>query len=266
MRIRQGLSCFILLFSIPLTTPAVAQLFTDDIARELARENESQIESIKSLLRELNQNLEKVRQQSTLLTQKNQALEENLRSIGGMIEELQQQLSAAGSKKSEEAYVVRLKQEKQLNELQAQLTTVAAELTNLKKNIAEISGFVSLPPEEKIYASAYAEYQSNNLLQAVDGFNRVLKYYPFGQFSANSLYWLGQAHLALQNYAAAQENADHLLANHADSERAPAAMLIKAKALQGLEMHEEAQQQLRTLIERFPISLAADSARQLLAQ
>lgn len=261
---------FLFFFLCAAAAPAGhAQLFADDTARKQAGENSAEIENIKILLRDMNDSLlqlRQMRQQVPLLTQKNQSLEAQVRALHGQVEELQQQLAAATRQNSTREQAAAAQQTQQIAALEQQLAEARAQLERVDRHLADISQFVTLPPEDELYAAAAAEYQKGNLVKAIAAFHRVLAFYPDGQFSANCHYWLGQAYLSQQNYADAGKHAQALLASAQPSDKAPAAMLILAQALDGLGSADEAQAQLRALIQQHPTSLAADSARQLLAQ
>lgn len=253
----------------PAVPTAWGQIFADEEARAQGVKNQDDIAAITSLLRELDakiKRLEQARTQTAALTQKTQQLETQLRTLNGKAEELAQLIKVSKRERNAALSAQRNKQEKHLADLHTALAAAQAQIAALQENLKELSSFVELPPEETLYASAYAEYQRNDLQAAITGFNRVLRYYPQGQFAANCLYWLGQAHLAQEDFAAARNNAETLITRYPRGDRRADAMLIRARALSGLGDAQQAMLQLQALISEYPTSLAADSARQLLAQ
>lgn len=255
----RGAVGLVLLCWVCIAPAAQAQLFADDAARELARKNEEAIATMQALLRELNADIENARQQNSALTQKNQNLEAQVRGLNGQIEELQRQLSVSRNENAAEQRAQLVMQEKKIAELENAVV-------HLQTRLSEMSQFITVPPEDKLYGEAYAAYQQGDYANAIIGFNRVLDFYPSGQFSANCRYWLGQAYLTQRDYVAASENAQKLLDDYPQSDKTPEALLILAKSYQGMELIDEMQRQLQVLIDRYPTSLAADSARQLLVQ
>ncbi len=260
--IRRGLFCLFFIFAAPLSL-AQAQLFTDDAARQKTRENSADITSIKNVLRDLNEKLDKMRQQNALLTQKNQNLETQLRQINGQLEEIQQQVTRGSDKSTTLLQAENVQLNKKVTELTQQLTDTTA---NLQRQINEMSQFMILPTEDELYTKASALFRAQDYTGAIEGFMRVLQHYPDGTFSASCRYWLGQAHLAQGNYADARDHVQFLIDSYPLSDKVPDSLLILAQSYRGLEQEETAQLQLQKLLEDYPTSLAADSARQLLAQ
>ena len=246
---------------------AEAQLFADETARKQAVRNSNEIESIKSLLRELNssvQILEKARDQSIILTQKSQAMEQQVRRLGGRLEELERQLATTAKTQETDERTRRIALEKTLAETKDELAATQVQINLLQTQLQDALAFITLPPENELYDTAYVAYQNNEFTKAAEGFNRVLFYYPEGNFGIKCRYWLAQIYLKQQDYAAARENADILLTRYEESDLTPATLLILADALTGLGLDAEAENQLRKLITTYPTSLAADSARQQL--
>lgn len=250
-----------------VAAPAGAQLFTDGTAREQAEKNSSEIENIKNLLRDLNSSintLEKAREQFIVLTQKNQTMTQQVRQLGGRLEELERQLATTIQAQETGARTRRITLEKTLAETRDDLDAAQAQITIIQNQLQDALAFITLPPENELYDIAYSDYQNNALSKAAEGFNRVLFYYPEGEFSIKCRYWLAQIYLQQKNYAAARENADILITRYEKNDLTAEALLILAEALSGLGFDAEAENQLRKLITNYPTSLAADSARQRL--
>lgn len=263
----RGLACLLFVASF---APAVrAQLFADEAARNAAGKNTEDVATLKALTRNMNAKLETLESQlaeargrNASLAQKNQQLETRVRALNGSVEELRALVDRTGS----DGQVAARQQEIRVERLETSVETLVGEVGRMGKEFADMRQFVTLPPEEEIYAAAYDAYLRDNMKAAIAGFLRVLKHYPSGKFGANCRYYLGQATLKQGEYDAARTHAQALLTDYPSSDKTPAAMLILAQAYLGLERGEEYEAQLNRLIEQHPTSLAADDARQRLAR
>lgn len=248
----------LLLLAFSLSGAAQAQLLNNDKeARGAARLNAEKIENITGLIRdlgeqnrELREQLSTIRKQLTSLSQQQQQLQQQLRESRGEMEEMRQS--------SEQQ---RAEMEKYLNNPQ-----IAAKISALTEKIANLEQYITLPPEQDLYNAAFDKLQKEMYEQAIAGFGNMIDLYPQGQFSVNARYWISKARLALGEYEQAQSEAETLMAEYPDNGRQAETLLIIAAAMRGLGRDKEARAQLSVLLEQFPTSLAADEARQLLAQ
>lgn len=258
---------------------ALAQLFSDDAAREQTRKNYEEIETIKNLLRDLNQSviqLEKARQQAAVLAQKNQEMEAQIGQLNGKLQETEKALRDVNSNKDAQhnqqkiaiddlnLLIADLRQ--QIDEFKASHDELKLSQDELKVALEEISEFVTLPSEHEIYTAAYGAYHGGDISGAIVSFRKLLNFYPEGQFAPNAYYWLSEAYLLEGNYTAAYDNAAVAINAYRDSDRRPATMLVLARALESLGDSEQARLKLEEIISEYPTSLAADTARQLLAR
>jgi len=255
---------------------AQAQLFSDDAARRQASQNSEELETIKTLLRELrgdsesfSASINSLRAQNAALIQTNQTLQTRLREMVGRLEEMERQVQEAGSAGAAEVRAAAVRQGLRVEELERRLEAAEGEIANLRQEIKdqgnvlnEFSAFVTIPAEEEMYAAATDNFLAGEMQAAIDGFERILKLHPNGQFGANCRYYLGQAHLKLGNFDAARDQAQTLLNDYPNAAQTPDALLLVAMAYEGMGLAEQYEAQLRYLISEHPTSLAADQARQ----
>lgn len=249
--VRASVALAALLFAVFFPPSALAQLFGDDAARDLAGRNAAKLEDLARIV-------ENMRGQLGEMTQKQQAIDRHLRDLAGQMEE--SAAAVAGGNREE------------LKALEASLSRAAAErgklaedFAALRQQFAEVNKFVDLPPEQEFYESAFADYRSEKYAAAVEGFQQALKYYPEGKFNASARYWMSRSFLALDEYDSAAEAARQLIELQKDGDKAPEAMLTLAQAQRGLGQEEESRATLEALLAAHPTTLAADKAREMLS-
>ena len=286
---RGALVCVAAMFAV---AAAQAQIFSDDEARAAAAENTKKIATLGRVMNNL-------RTQLASMLQQQQVLEQDLRELSGQLEKVSGQLekaattiqSAKGLRESvdkigEQQNVVaqevsgitaqisliseRLLQDDvrdmdgQLHDMDGQLIALSIKLSSLGEQMSELVDIVDIPSENDMYGVAFSTYQRRDYPTAINGFQKVVRYYPQGAFALNARYWMAQALLANGDYAEAEKTATEIINNHADSDKVPETLLALARAQQGLEKAEAWVETLNRLIENYPTSLAADKARQML--
>ena len=279
--------------------PAHAQLFSDDAARELAAKNAAEVADLKRALAQVHQNAEKalaetqaVRRQFAAAQTKIQALESRNRALQGALDEARHAADGAQNAATAAAETAR----RLLEELRARATVMAdleselsrlsalalareardaerdarlaeqAELTALlTRDLRELGQYADVPDEREIYEAASAQFQKRDYESALADFRRVLRYYPEGRFAEGARYWEAASLYFLGRHRDAARAARALTGANPNSDKRPDAELILARALNALGEAAEARVILEGVIEQDPASLAADKARQLLA-
>ena len=279
--------------------PAAAQLFSDDAARELAAKNAAEVADLKRALAQVNQNAEKalteaaaVRRQFAASQTKVQELEARNRTLQGSLDEARHAAESAQSAATTAAETAR----QLLEELRAQsarMATMRAEITRLAaaaraletralerdaqlaeqaelaaaltREIAELGQFASVPDERELYEGASALFQRREYEDALAAFRRVLRHYPEGRFAEAARYWEAAALHFLERHEESAQSARGLIEANPNSDKRADAELILARAVNALGDAAQARGLLEGIIESDPASLAADKARQLLA-
>ena len=267
---------------------ARAQLFADESAREeikkLRADVDANLDAMRNLLRQLGDmrdQFESQRQQISAQQQKLQAFEEQTRELRGQVDEIDHLAKNPPKDKtgSKNAAAVRalkaeiaLAQESQ-ESLRAEADARLAEIDELRgdfarvrETIGDINARLPTPNEQDLYDAAFGLHQTGDYAAAILEFERLRRFFPQGRFASNAAYWIANAHLALADFAAAEQTARDLLSTFAQSDRASDGMLILARAIRAQGRGEEARGILENIITQNPTSLAADNARQLLTQ
>ncbi len=258
--IAPALSAAVFAFSLFAAGDAGAQLFSDKEARAQLQQQREQLKQLANHIVEMRKQNNALTQELARIVQRLQKAEADMRALRGAMEELRE----AGRQNGEREKLLAAMQ-KQIGAVKKELAEVRGGVADLGKNIAEMSEFVSLPPEQQLYDSAFSEFQSKRYQSALDGFRRVQKFYPHGKFHANAGYWIGNSLLAVKDFEGVIANSHALIAQHGESDKAPDALLLMARAYAGLGKKREAEKILRRIVSEYATSLAADKARQQLA-
>ena len=118
--------------------------------------------------------------------------------------------------------------------------------------------------EEKNYQAAYNLLANKQYAQAQAGMQDYIKKYPNGKFAANAHYWLGELALISGNTKQALTEFGTVTNKFADSQKAADAMLKTGLIYYNEHQLIQAENQLKTLIHKYPDSNSAQMAKQKL--
>ena len=117
------------------------------------------------------------------------------------------------------------------------------------------------PPVGDLYKSAYNDYMAARYPVASSEFDDVIKAYPDNNLAGNAWFYLGEIEYRAGKYSIAAKDYDNVLERFPGSSKIPASHLHKAQALFALRQNDAGVRQLRTLIQRYPVSPEAAQAR-----
>lgn len=242
----------LLVLSVLATMSATAQdFFSDTVAREQTAKNSEQLENLARVVQNM-------RDQMSSISQQQQAIDQRLRDISGQVEEsLVHAINENGQNIKAELSAELLQTGIERQKIHDDLNLLRQEFVKLTQSMS--------PPEQELYAAAFGNYQQKNYVDAVAGFEAMLRYYPTGQFNANARYWMSESFLAQSLYERAAQTAQQLINLDGENDKKPDAMLTLARAQAGLLQNEDSRRTLEELIVAYPTTLAADKARQLLS-
>jgi len=115
-----------------------------------------------------------------------------------------------------------------------------------------------------LYKAAYRDYIAAHYSVANSEFNDVIKAYPDNNLAGNAWFFLGEMEYRAGKYAVAASDYDNVLERFPANGKIPASHLHKAQALFALRQNDAGIRQLRTLIQRYPVSPEATQARKAL--
>jgi tol-pal system protein YbgF len=155
-----------------------------------------------------------------------------------------------------------------VDELKARVAKVATQLdqaTSGGQNITQPPGSgpqsQAAPPPDVLYNSALRDYNANKLDLASQEFADYLKYYPSAELAGNAQFYIADIEYRQGNYAAAVKDYDKVLAAYPGGNKAAAAQLKKGMALIQLGQRTAGVHELNGVIQRYPRSIEANTAR-----
>ncbi len=118
--------------------------------------------------------------------------------------------------------------------------------------------------ETRAYEAALNQFKLGNYPLAISALQGLLVTYPNGKLAPNAQYWIGMAYAAQRDYRNAIAAQQKVTAAWPEDAKAPDAMLNIATSQEALGDRRGAQKTLEGLLERYPASQAAASAKQRL--
>lgn len=240
------LACLALAAWLPLQ--ASAGILSDDEARRAILDLRAKVDNI---ARELGARVDtKSDKTSTidLLNQHEQTLSEIAR-LRGQIEVLANEVS-----KTQNA------QRALYADLDARIKKLEPRQETIDGQSAEV-----LPSEKQAYDSAMDTFKTGDYKGAANALQEFVRRYPDSAYAANAQYWLGNAYYAQRDYKKAIAAQEVVISTYASSPKAPDAMLNMATSYAELNDKPKAKKTLQTLIAKFPVSQAAQSAKDRLS-
>lgn len=120
------------------------------------------------------------------------------------------------------------------------------------------------PEETKAYEAALNQFKLGNYPLAVSALQGLLVTYPNSKLAPNAQYWIGMAHAAQRDYKNAIVAQQKVITVWPNDPKAPDAMLNIATSQEAMGDRRGAQKTLEGLLEKYPASQAAASAKQRL--
>ena len=117
------------------------------------------------------------------------------------------------------------------------------------------------PPVDELYKTALGDYMSAKYSLAESEFGDVVKNYPDNPLAGNAYYYQAEIEYRAGKYPVAIKFYDKVLDQYTDNNKVPVSHLHKGQALIALKQTDAGVRELRALIQRFPNSPEAMSAR-----
>jgi tol-pal system protein YbgF len=186
------------------------------------------------------------------MTQRVDGLQEEMRTLRGRIEELQNE-NAVLKKQQRDLYA----------DLDKRLTEAAASAS------AAASAPTAPAPEadeQVLYNRALEQLRARNYAAAVDGFRALAASHPAGQMADNTQYWLGEAYYVTAEFDQAGAAFQRVLTGWPNSRKAPDAMLKLGYTQIEQNKLAAARATLQQVASKYPDSDAAKLAADRLAK
>jgi tol-pal system protein YbgF len=120
--------------------------------------------------------------------------------------------------------------------------------------------------EEQSYLRNFNMLRAGKNADAIAGFRQELASYPQGSYADNAWYWMGMAYYNQRDDAQALSSFQTLLERFQASPRVPDTLLKVGAILQAESKPEQARAAYQRVIQNFPNTTAASTARQRLNQ
>lgn len=141
-------------------------------------------------------------------------------------------------------------------------------LDKIVKSISQpvVAAPVQPPVEEEKnhYTAAYLALKSGRYKEATQGFRRLLKSFPKGEYTDQTWYWLGESYYAQHKLKQAIDAFEMVVVHHPKSSKHAAALLKLGLAYKGVSRTGDASTVWQRLIRKYPDSAAAEQARRQL--
>ena len=117
------------------------------------------------------------------------------------------------------------------------------------------------PPPLDLLSQAIADCRRGNYDLGIQSLREFLRIYPNTERSDNALYWIGECNSGKESYAEAMEALDTLIRDYPSSDKIADARVKKGVILERLGRRREAVVLYRYVIEHYPNSEAAKTAK-----
>jgi tol-pal system protein YbgF len=117
------------------------------------------------------------------------------------------------------------------------------------------------PPLQQAYQSALRDYNAGKYVVAAAEFGDVIHYYPQDDLAGNAQFYLGEIAYRQGKYAEAVKGYDAVLEQFPGNNKAPAAQLRKGESLIAINQRDAGVRELRSLIQRYPMTPEAQEGR-----
>jgi tol-pal system protein YbgF len=123
----------------------------------------------------------------------------------------------------------------------------------------------SLDPEA-LYQAAYSDVAAGRYNLARESFQTYLKHFPDTEVADNAQFWIGECNYVTGDFAGAIAELQKVVEGYPKSDKVPAALLKIGISYSRLKNTEEANKYYRMVVQKYPKSAEAGSARERLAQ
>ncbi|MFZ3073134.1 MAG: tol-pal system protein YbgF [Thermodesulfobacteriota bacterium] len=206
------------------------------------------------------------------------ALREEMRAIKGGAEEKEYDIKRISEstdviKNALQSIEERLGRVEARPEKEAQITALRTEIEELKNSVALPSGNTGkrepIAKEDKKQVDPKALYEEalaatrkeKDYEKGLEGFSRFLSLYPKHELADNAQYWIGEIYYAKKEWEQAIVEFNKAVKQHPGGDKVPSALLKQAYAFEKLGSKAEAEVVFNMLIEKYPKSEEAVSAK-----
>jgi tol-pal system protein YbgF len=151
--------------------------------------------------------------------------------------------------------------DRRLTALEARVGTLEKNYDEYQKKSTESSAKQADVSPEVLYQQGLDLIKGGNSQKGREVFLKFLDRYPNHELAANAHYWIGESHYSEKSYDQAILEFEKVIKNYPGKEKTPAAMLKQAMAFKALGDAKSAKYVYGKLIENFPRSAEAGTAK-----
>jgi tol-pal system protein YbgF len=239
-------SVIVLLTALALPAQlALAGMFDDKEAR-------ANIEKMRADVDSLSGRVELATKNQMDFANQSEAMKADLARLHGQLEVLLNDMEMT-QKRQRDFYV---DVDSRLRKLEAASTPEAKVAATTQKNDSA--------QETRDYEAALEAFKSNRYVEANTAMLAFIKSYPQSTLLPNAYYWAGSSHFQLHEFNKAIDLFAKVAATWPNDAKAPDALLAQSNALNEAGDGKEARKVVQKLIDQYPASNAAQTAKQRL--
>lgn len=222
------------------------------VLRNLIEQSTDNVNRINATVGDLSKSLQ---QQHNDVASRNDQLSGQIQSLNDSVDELKGRLARIS---------------KQLEDVQAAQQNIPQQTAPMPAGGAAPAGAgpggapgaaAQAPPPQVLYDNALRDYNAGKMELASSQFGDYLKFYSNTDLAGNAQYYLADIEFRQGNYAAAVKDYDRVLEQYPGGNKTSAAQLKKGLALIQLGQKDAGVRELQSLIQRYPKSIEAATAR-----
>lgn len=229
------------------TLPVQAGMFDDDEAR-------GRIEKLRTDFDAMSQRVDLAARNQLDFANQSESLRADMARLRGQIEVLINDMETA-QKRQRDFYI-------DLDTRLRKLETAANPPTADPK--ADATPKIDPAQEARDYEAALAAFKAGKYKDAVGAFQSFVSTHPSSALLPNAYYWTASSHYQLKDYRKAVETFAKVAATWPNDPKAPDALLAEGNALMEAGDAKGAKKVLEVLVDQYPATPAAQTAKQRL--
>jgi len=152
-----------------------------------------------------------------------------------------------------------------MNMLSTRMDNLDANMSNRLDLLSELlsGNKASVPPSpDTLYKLAYSDFNRRRYSQALQGFQNYIAQYPDTDRTADVQYYVGECHLAMNDYTKALDAYDQVLVKYSTSTVVPSAYVQKGVVLEKAGRPAEALAVYDAVLRKYPYRKEALTAKE----
>ena len=152
-----------------------------------------------------------------------------------------------------------------MDDTATQISVLAQQMADLKvqaKPLGSTGASSGAPPEESIYNQAFSDYMAGNFDLAIQGFNDYLNINPAGDKAAATHFYIGDSYSRLGKASEAIAAFTRVINDYPGAQQTASALLNRGRAELAVRESDNAIEDFRAVVGKFPSTLEAERAKE----